>query len=236
MIADVSSPELWVAVVQIIAIDIVLSGDNAVVIALACRNLPHAQRRLGIFWGVVGAVGLRVVLTAFAAGLLGLPYLKLAGGALLLWIGIKLLLPDDGGGHEITAASHLWGAVKTIVVADFIMSLDNVIAVAAASRDSVMLLLFGLAVSIPLIVASSQLILHLMERFPIVVTLGAGLLGYVAGSMIVTDVLVRDWAHTLAPGIDYVAGACGAILVMTAGHWLAWRKAPVRDKRIVRQR
>lgn len=236
MIADVSSPELWVAVVQIIAIDIVLSGDNAVVIALACRNLPPAQRKLGIFWGVVGAVGLRVVLTAFAAGLLGLPFLKLAGGALLLWIGIKLLLPDDGGGHEITAASHLWGVVKTIVVADFIMSLDNVIAVAAASRDSVMLLLFGLAVSIPLIVASSQLILHFMERFPIVVTLGAGLLGYVAGSMIVTDVLVRDWAHTMAPGIDYVAGACGAILVMTAGHWLSWRKAPVRDKRIVRQR
>ena len=182
---------------QIIAIDIVLSGDNAVVIALACRNLPPAQRKLGIFWGVVGAVGLRVVLTAFAAGLLGLPYLKLVGGALLLWIGIKLLLPDDGGGHEITAASHLWGAVKTIIVADFIMSLDNVIAVAAASRDSVMLLLFGLAVSIPLIVASSQLILHFMERFPIIVTLGAGLLGYVAGGMIVTDVLVREWAHTL---------------------------------------
>lgn len=218
---------------QIIAIDIVLSGDNAVVIALACRNLPPAQRKLGIFWGVVGAVGLRVVLTAFAAGLLGLPYLKLVGGTLLLWIGIKLVLPDDGGGHEITAASHLWGAVKTIIVADFIMSLDNVIAVAAASRDSVMLLLFGLAVSIPLIVASSQLILHFMERFPIIVNLGAGLLGYVAGGMIVTDVLVREWAHALVPGISYVAGACGAILVTTAGHWLAWCKAPAPDRRIV---
>lgn len=218
---------------QIIAIDIVLSGDNAVVIALACRNLPPAERKRGIFWGVVGAVGLRVALTAFAAGLLGLPYLKLAGGALLLWIGIKLLLPDDGGGHEIAAASHLWGAVKTIIVADFIMSLDNVIAVAAASRDSVMLLLFGLAVSIPLIVASSQLILHFMERFPIIVTLGAGLLGYVAGGMIVTDVLVREWAYGLVPGINYVAGACGAILVTTAGHWLASRKAPARDRRVV---
>jgi len=234
MMADLSSPDLWVAVMQIIAIDIVLSGDNAVVIALACRNLPPAQRKLGIFWGVVGAVGLRVVLTAFAAGLLGLPYLKLVGGALLLWIGIKLLLPeDDGGGHEIAAASHLWGAVKTIIVADFIMSLDNVIAVAAASRDSIALLLFGLAVSIPLIVASSQLILHFMERFPIIVTLGAGLLGYVAGGMIVTDVLVREWAHALVPGVSYVAGACGAIMVTTAGHWLARRRAPATDRRIV---
>ena len=231
--AEVSSPDLWVAVMQIIAIDIVLSGDNAVVIALACRNLPPAQRKRGIFWGVVGAVGLRVVLTAFAAGLLGLPYLKLVGGALLLWIDIKLLLPDDGGDHEITAASHLWGAVKTIIVADFIMSLDNVIAVAAASRDSIMLLLFGLAVSIPLIVASSQLILHFMERFPIIVTLGAGLLGYVAGGMIVNDVLVREWAHALVPGINYVAGACGAILVIISGHWLAWRNTPARDRRIV---
>jgi YjbE family integral membrane protein len=233
MAADLSPPELWVAVMQIIAIDVVLSGDNAVVIALACRNLPPAQRKLGIFWGVVGAVGLRVVLTAFAAGLLGLPYLKLAGGALLLWIGIKLLLPDDSGGHEITAAAHLWGAVKTIIVADFIMSLDNVIAVAAASRDSILLLLFGLAVSIPLIVASSQLILHFMERFPIIVTLGAGLLGYVAGGMIVSDVLVREWALALVPGIHYVAGASGALLVITAGHWLAWRKAPARDRRVM---
>ena len=134
---------------QIIAIDLILSGDNAVVIALACRNLPPEQRKKGIFWGVFGAVGLRVLLTAFAAKLLGMPYLKLAGGLLLLWIGVKLLVADDQGGHEIAAASGLWSAVKTIVIADLVMSIDNVIAVAAASRDSLFLLLFGLAVSIP---------------------------------------------------------------------------------------
>ena len=121
---DFASPGFWVAVAQIIAIDIVLSGDNAVVIALACRNLPAAQRRQGILWGVAGAVGLRVVLTAFAASLLGYPYLKLVGGFLLLWIGVKLLLPEEGEGEDIQAASNLWGAVKTIIVADFIMSLE----------------------------------------------------------------------------------------------------------------
>jgi YjbE family integral membrane protein len=222
---ELSSPDFWVAVMQIIAIDIVLSGDNAVVIALACRNLQPEQRRLGIFWGVAGAVSLRVVLTAFAAGLLGFPYLKLVGGALLLWIGIKLLLPEDDGDHEIEASRHLWGAVKTIIVADFVMSLDNVIAVAAASRDSLFLLLFGLAVSIPLIVWSSQIILHFMERYPIIVTLGAGLLGYVAGGMIVSDVAVKAWAQGLVPGVGYLAGAIGAIVVVACGLWLARRRA-----------
>ncbi len=222
---DLSSPDFWVAVAQIIAIDIVLSGDNAVVIALACRNLPPAQRKLGIFWGVFGAVGLRVVLTAFAAGLLGFPYLKLIGGVLLLWIGVKLLLPEDDGDHEIEAASHLAGAIKTIILADFIMSLDNVIAVAAASRDSIVLLLFGLAVSIPLIVWSSQVILHFMERYPVIITLGAGLLGYVAGTMVVTDIAVKEWAQALVPGANYFAGAIGAVAVVATGLWLARRRA-----------
>jgi YjbE family integral membrane protein len=164
-----ASHEFWIAVLQIIAIDIVLSGDNAVVIALACRNLPPAQRRLGILWGVAGAVGLRVVLTAFAAGLLGFPWLKLIGGCLLLWIAVKLLLPEEPEGPDIAAPKQLGAAVKTIIVADFVMSLDNVIAVAAAARDSMTLLLFGLAVSIPLIIWSSQIILKLMERFPVIV-------------------------------------------------------------------
>jgi YjbE family integral membrane protein len=233
MAVDFASPDFWMAVMQIIAIDIVLSGDNAVVIALACRNLPPAQRRVGVLWGVFGAVGLRVMLTAFAASLLGFPYLKLVGGLLLLWIGIKLLLPGDGGDPEIAAASHLWGAVKTIILADFIMSLDNVIAVAAASRDSLLLLLFGLAVSIPFIMASSQIILHFMERFPVIVTLGAALLGYVAGGMIVTDLAIRDWSHALIPGVQYVAGVCGAVMVTALGHWLARRAATTADKRIV---
>src|SRR5574343_1154011 len=184
---DLSSPVFWLAVGQIILIDIVLSGDNAVVIALACRNLPPEQRRQGVFWGVIGAVALRVVLTVFAALVMDVPWLKLVGGLLLFWIAIKLILPDEGEAHDIAPASHLWGAVKTIVVADFVMSLDNVIAVAGAAHGSLALLLFGLAVSIPLIVGSSQLIMHLMERWPVVVTLGAGLLGYVAGQMLAGD-------------------------------------------------
>ncbi len=227
-----ASPEFWTAVLQIIAIDIILSGDNAVVIALACRNLPPRQRRLGVFWGVFGAISLRVILTAFAAGLLGFPYLKLIGGVLLLWIGVKLLLPDDDGDHEIQAAEHLWGAVKTIIVADFIMSLDNVIAVAAASRDSVFLLIFGLAVSIPLIVWSSQIIMKMMERFPVIVTLGAGLLGYVAGGMMASDVAVKHQAQALLPGAQYLAGVAGAALVVAVGTWLARRKAAA-ERRIV---
>lgn len=227
-----ASPEFWTAVLQIIAIDIILSGDNAVVIALACRSLPPRQRRLGVFWGVLGAISLRVILTAFAAGLLGLPYLKLIGGVLLLWIGVKLLLPGGDGDHEIQAAEHLWGAVKTIIVADFIMSLDNVIAVAAASRDSLFLLIFGLAVSIPLIVWSSQIIMKMMERFPIIVTLGAGLLGYVAGGMMASDVVVRQQAQALLPGAQYLAGVAGAALVVAVGTWLARRKAAA-ERRIV---
>jgi YjbE family integral membrane protein len=229
---QLDSPEFWIAVVQIIFIDIVLSGDNAVVIALACRNLPDEQRRKGILWGVVGAVGLRVVLTAFAASLLGYPYLKLIGGLLLLWIGIKLLLPEEGDGHDIQSAGNLWGAVRTIVVADFVMSIDNVIAVAAASRDSIVLLLFGLAVSIPLVVWTAQLFLRLMERFPIIITLGAGLLGYVAGGMLVSDLAVKVWVDAHIPAASYVVGAAGAILVMAIGTWLAWRQAGREERRI----
>lgn len=228
---NLASPEFWFAVLQIIAIDIVLSGDNAVVIALACRNLPETQRRRGILWGVAGAVGLRVALTAFAASLLGYPYLKLIGGLLLLWIGIKLLLPPEDEGHDIRGAATLWGAIKTIIVADFVMSLDNVIAVAAAAKDSLILLLFGLAVSIPLIIWTSQLFLRLMERHPILITLGAGLLGYVAGGMLVSDLAIRDRMTSLLPAPDYIAGAIGAALVIVIGHyWARSREAAVNRK------
>lgn len=229
---ELSNPDFWIAVLQIIAIDIILSGDNAVVIALACRNLPPKQRKLGILWGVFGAISLRVMLTAFAATLLDYPYLKLIGGALLIWIGVKLLMPEEDGEHEIKAASHLWGAVRTIIVADFIMSLDNVIAVAAASRGSIFLLIFGLAVSIPLIIWTSQIFLKLMERFPIVVTLGAGLLGYVAGGMMVSDGAVKAWIGALPGWSHYAVGAAGAVIVVLAGHWLAARKAAPLEQRI----
>ncbi len=230
---DISSPDFWVAVLQIIAIDIVLSGDNAVVIALACRNLPPAQRRKGILWGVGGAIGLRVVLTAFAAALLGYPYLKLIGGVLLLWIGIKLLLPEPPEGHDIEASDKLWSAVKTIIVADFVMSLDNVIGVAAAAKGSVALLLFGLAVSIPLIVWTSQLFLKLMERFPVIITLGAGLLGYVAGSMMVSDVAISAWVQAAIPAAPQLAGATGAVLVVAVGSWMGWRQAAREERTIL---
>ena len=224
---EFSSPDFWIAVMQIVAIDVVLSGDNAIVIALACRSLPPELRRRGIFWGVFGAVGLRVVLTLFAAALLGLPFLKLVGGVLLLWIGVKLLLPDGEGEPDIAGHDHLWAAVKTIIVADFVMSVDNVIAVAGASHGSVFLLVFGLLVSIPLIVWSSQLIMHLMERFPIIVWVGGGLLGYVAGNMMLTDPAVVSRWPAAVPFANVAGGVC-AMLVVALG-WLITRRARQKD-------
>lgn len=230
---DFASPDFWIAVFQIIVIDLLLSGDNAVVIALACRNLPTHQRKLGILWGVAGAVGLRVLLTALAATLLGLPYLKLGGGVLLLWIAIKLLLPEDGEGHDIRASDKLVGAIKTIIVADFVMSLDNVIGVAAAAHGSLLLLLFGLAVSIPLIVFSSQLVLHLMERFPFLVSLGAGLLGYVAGSMMLADPALSPWLGQKTGWMSTLGGSLCAVLVVLVGNGLAWRHGRKEDRTVL---
>lgn len=223
------APEFWLAVFQIIMIDIVLSGDNAVVIALACRNLPPEQRRQGILWGVAGAVGLRVVLTMLAALVLNLPWLKLVGGVLLLWIGIKLLVPDDGEGHDISPAGHLWGAVRTIIVADFVMSLDNVIAVAGASHGNLFLLVFGLLVSIPLIIWSSQIILHLMERWPVVVVIGAGLLGWVAGAMIWSDPGIAGLISHLPAWVGTLVAAVAVVLVVGSGKWLEHRSRRPRD-------
>ena len=230
---DLTSAVFWIAVGQIILIDIVLSGDNAVVIALACRNLSPEQRRVGIFWGVAGAVSLRVVLTVFAALVMNLPWLKLVGGLLLVWIAIKLMLPEDEEGHDIEASAHLWGAVKTIVVADFVMSLDNVIGVAGAAQGSVILLLFGLAVSIPLIVWSSQIILRWMERWPWIVLLGAGLLGYVAGQMIFTDPGILGVLPPLPEWTARAAGAIGALVVVLVGRWLEQRILARQDVTIV---
>ena len=221
--------EFWVAVLQIIMIDIVLSGDNAVVIALACRNLPPEQRRKGIFWGVTGAVGLRVVLTMLAALVMNLPWLKFVGGLLLLWIGVKLLVPEDEDGHDISPASHLWGAVRTIIVADFVMSLDNVIGVAGASHGNLFLLIFGLLVSIPLIVWSSQIILHLMERWPVVVVIGAGLLGWVAGTMLWTDPALAEWASKAPSWLGVAVPAFFTLLVVGLGKWLERRSLRRRD-------
>ena len=204
------TPEFWLAVGQIIMIDILLGGDNAVVIALACRKLPEAQRRAGIMWGTAGAIGLRVVLIFFALTLLALPYLKLVGAALLLWIGIKLLLPEDEGDHDIQASDKLWAAVKTVIVADFVMSLDNVIAIAAAAQGAhsdhhMALVIFGLVVSIPIIVWGSQLVIKLMDRFPVIITLGGMLLGWIAGQMVITDPVLKGWMATHSPYLPYAA-------------------------------
>lgn len=232
-LTDFLTLPFWLALAQIVAIDIVLSGDNAVVIALACRNLSPEQRRRGIVWGVAGAVVLRVLLTAFAALVLGLPWLKLAGGLLLLWIGVKLLVPESEGGHDISSADHLWGAVKTIVVADFVMSLDNVIGVAGAAQGSLFLLLFGLALSIPLIVWTSQLILRWMERWPVIVTLGGALLGYVAGQMILSDIGLAKYLSGWPDWSARVGGLLSALLVVAVGKWLGWRQLAAQDQTIL---
>jgi YjbE family integral membrane protein len=216
-----TTPEFWLALFQIILINIVLSGDNAVVIALASRSLPPAQQKKAILFGSVGAIILRIVLTFFAVYLLSLPYLKLAGAAMLLWIGVNLLKGDDDDA-ELEGHSNLAAAIKTIIIADLVMSLDNVIGVAAAAKDNVALLVIGLAVSIPLIIYGSTLILKLMTRLPVIITIGAGLLGWVAGEMAISDPAIKAWVdghhslHTIAP-------VAGALLVIGLGKWLQSR-------------
>ena len=233
---DFASPQFWAAVLQIIAIDIVLGGDNAIVIALACRRLPEKQRNLGIFWGVFGAIILRVILIFFAFRLLAIPYLKILAGLLLLWIGIKLLQPEPeseiNGGHEINASSTLAGAIKTIIVADAMMSVDNVIAIAGAAKDSIPLVIFGLAVSVPIIVWGSKLVMKLMDRFPVTILMGAGLLGWIAGDMSITDVTVREWVKDNAIFLNWLAPAFGALLVITVGKWGAGKASAGRASMI----
>ncbi len=216
--------DFWIPLLQIIGVNIVLSGDNAVVIALAARSLPPAQQRKAIFWGSGAAIAMRIVLTIFAVKLLTLPYLKLAGAGLLLWIGIQLLLPEDGE-ENIKSSDDLMTAIKTILLADLVMSLDNVIGVAAAAKGSMLLLVIGLAVSIPLVIFGATMLLKIMERFPIIVTIGGTLLGWVAGEMAVTDPAIAAWIdanmsymHTLGPAI-------GAVIVLGIGKTMGRKKA-----------
>jgi YjbE family integral membrane protein len=208
----------WLSVGQIIIIDILLGGDNAVVIALACRNLPPSQRQKGIMWGVAGAIGLRVVMIFFAIHLLALPFLNIVGGLLLLWIGIKLLCTGDSDGHSsVECSNSVWGAVKTIVIADAVMSLDNVIAVAGAANGNMALVVFGILISIPIILFGSQFVMRLMDRFPMVITLGAALLGWRAGDMLLNDVIIRPWTEQLSGWVHFVASTIGALLVVIVG-------------------
>ena len=215
----------WKSLLEIIVVNIILSGDNAVVIALAARNLPRRQQKAAIFFGSAAAIVLRVLLTVFAVQLLQYPYLKLVGAALLIWIGAKLLLPENDGEEHASASSSLWSAVQTILIADLVMSVDNVIAVAAAAETGppqarLALLVIGMGLSIPLIIVGSQILLKLMSKWPVIITLGAALLGFVAGEMAVTDPAIDDWFHSRFGHIDYAVSAACAVLVVAIG--LAW--------------
>ncbi len=220
-------------VLQIIAIDILLGGDNAVVIALACRKLPAAQRNKGIAWGVVGAIGLRIVMIFFALQLLALPFLKIVGALLLLWIGVKLLQSEDDDHDNVEGATTLMGAIKTIVIADAVMSLDNVIAVAGAAHGNMGLVVFGILFSIPIIVWGSKFVLTLMDRFPVVITLGAALLGWIAGGMFVTDEFLKDYLKDSPSWLHYLTSVIGALFVVVVGKLIAARQAPAEQAPLV---
>jgi YjbE family integral membrane protein len=221
---EFGTPQFWFAALEIVLINILLSGDNAVVIALACRNLSPRQRKHGIFWGVLAAIVLRVALTFFAVNLLANPYLKLIGGMLLLWIGVRLIADERGNEHRVKADDRLLGAVWTILVADLVMSLDNVMGVAAAARGNVSLIVFGLIVSIPIVVLGSHMITGLIARFPILVMAGGGLLGYVAGAMAVEDPAIAPWIDTNAPHASVWAPLVGFAVVAAVGGAMVWHR------------
>ena len=222
------TPDFWIGLLKIIWINIILSGDNAVVIALAARSLPEHQQKKAIMFGSGAAVVLRIVLTVVAAKLLALSYLQIIGGLLLLWIGTQLLGGEDEDEGEGGEKSGLWVAIRTILIADLVMSLDNVIAVAAAAKGNMVLLILGLAISIPLVIFGSKLMIKLMDRFPVIVTLGAALIGWVGGETIVSDVALQSiveanhWMHTAFPVL-------GAALVLAIGKLTGGKKAEATE-------
>ncbi|TYK71320.1 TerC family protein [Comamonas sp. Z3] len=217
--------DFWIGLFKIVWINIILSGDNAVVIALAARGLPPEQQKKAVMLGSGAAVVLRIALTVVAAKLMQLPFVEVIGGLLLLWIGVGLLKGEDEAEDSGSVARQgMMAAVRTILLADLVMSLDNVIAVAAAAGGDMLLLVLGLAISIPLVIFGSTLMIKLMERFPVIVTLGAALIGWVAGETITSDhmlegfVRINPWAH-------YAAAACGAVLVIAMGKWMQLKAA-----------
>ena len=220
---DFTSPAFWAALGSIILANILLSGDNAVVIAMAARGLPASQQKKAIIFGSAAAIVMRIVLTLIAVKMLGLPYLKLAGGVALLWIGVNLMDEDDAAHDHAVKPIGIGAAVRTILVADLVMSLDNVLAVAAAAQGNTVLLVVGLAVSIPLIVFGSTMLLKVMERFPIIITVGAGLLGWLAGEMMLTDPAVHGWLGEVPEAWIKGAGVAGAVLVVAVGKWMQRR-------------
>jgi len=236
MLEELATQAFWVGLLKIIGVNIILSGDNAVVIALAARSLPQKQQKAAVLWGSGAAVVMRIILTVFAVALLTLPWLKLVGSLLLFWIGVKLLIPEEGG-EDVDASDNLIAAIKTILIADLVMSIDNVIAVAAAAQGSLTLLILGLAISIPLVIFGSTMLLHLMERWPVIITIGGGLLGFVAGEMLVTDPALKGWLADLGVEFDgekpkvggisleILCGVIGAVIVIAAGTLLGKRRA-----------
>jgi YjbE family integral membrane protein len=236
MLEELYTQAFWIGLLKIIGVNIVLSGDNAVVIALAARSLPAKQQKQAVLWGSAAAIVMRVVLTLFAIALLQLPWLKLVGSLLLFWIDIKLLIPEEDG-EDIQASDPMLAAIKTIRIADLVLSLDNVIAVAAAAGGSLTLLILGLAISIPLVIFGATLLLKLMERFPVIITIGAGLIGWVAGEMLVADHALEPWLSAL--GVQYangrpmvaglslevMAGIVGIAVVVLTGTLLGKRKS-----------
>ena len=236
MLEEVMSQAFWLGLLKIIGVNVILSGDNAVVIALAARSLPAKQQKQAIIWGSGAAIVMRIVLTLFAVALLELPWLKIIGSVLLLWIGVKLLIPEEGD-EDIKASDQLLAAIKTILVADLVMSLDNVIAVAAAAGGSLMLLILGLAISIPLVIFGATLLLKLMDRYPVIITIGAGLIGWVAGEMLITDRALEGWLTGMGVqfeggkpyvggwNLEYLCGVLGVAFVVLLGSWIAKRNA-----------
>ena len=220
---DFTTPAFWAALGSIVLANIVLSGDNAVVIAMAARSLPPHQQQKAIFWGSAAAIVMRIILTLIAVEMLKWPYLKVVGALLLLYIGITLLSDNDGDDEGHAHHGSLMSAVRTILVADLVMSLDNVLAVAAAAKGNTALLIIGLAASIPLIVFGSTLLLKVMDRFPIIITLGAALLGFLAGEMLLTDPAVTARFGELSHDSINVAGVVGAAIVVAVGSWLQRR-------------
>lgn len=220
---ELQTAAFWTGLLAIIWVNIILSGDNAVVIALAARSLPERQQKQAVMWGAGAAVVLRIILTIVAVELLRLPWLRLIGGILLFWIAVKLMVPEDGGDDGVESSDNLWAAIKTILIADLVMSLDNVIAVAAVAKDSFVLLILGLAISIPLVIFGATMLMKLMGRWPIIISIGAALIGYVAGEMLVTDPVVKDWVDANAAWLHWAAAAAGAIFVVALGKWLAAR-------------
>jgi len=215
--------DFWFAVLKIVGIDIVLSGDNAVVIALAARSLPPRHQKLAVFWGTGAAIVLRLTLIFFALALLKLPFLKLIGAVLLLWIGMKLLVGGEGDSHNLSTGNTLLAAIRTIVIADAVMSVDNVVAVAAAAKDNFGLAMFGIALSIPIIIFTSQILLRVMGRFPVIIVIGAALLGFVAGEMAWNDPVLKEYVSGFPRWGEYVAGVVGAVLVVGAGKYVSGR-------------